>query len=201
MSYDRLTRALHLLIAIGVLAQLIISEVMIYPKHGREGDAFYSVHEALGEMLLVVLVIHWIWRILQTSNVAFSCLFPWFSRYRYAEIWEDTKRFATHITQLRLPPDTLASPLPCAIQGLGLSIATVLGLSGTILFFAMDKNGKMVGWVHTFKEIHEVFGGLIWVYLVAHASMGILHQLAGHGSLRVMARFWEKTPYPPTRPE
>lgn len=195
MIYDRFTRILHLFIAAGMVVQMIISLVMVYPKPGRQSDTFYAFHETWGHMLLVLLLIHWIWCMVRSGNITFSLLFPWLSWPRYRAIQEDIKRYVAHARQFRLPNSTQqASPLASAVQGLGLSVATLLGVSGTIIFFAMAKNGAMIGWVHDVKEAHETLGSLMWVYLVVHATMGILHQLAGHGSMRAMVKVWEKNP-------
>ncbi len=198
MLYDRFTRLLHLFLAIGIVAELGFSLVMVYPKPGRQGDVFYALHEIWGQVSLGVLLIHWIWCMTRTGPVAFSLLFPWFSRSRYRAIQEDIQRYAVQAARFRLPDSAQASPLASAVQGLGLSVATLLGGSGLCLFFAMDAQGAMTDWAHAVKDAHEVLGSLMWLYLAVHVSMGILHQWAGHGSLRAMVWVWEKNPQPTT---
>ncbi|MEO5331018.1 MAG: cytochrome b/b6 domain-containing protein [Magnetococcus sp. YQC-5] len=196
MHYDRFTRLLHIVIACGIMTQMVGSLVMIHPKPGRQGDLFYAMHETWGQVVLGVLVIHWIWSMVRPGSIAFAQLFPWFSLARYRAIQEDIKQFATHAVRFRLPDATQPSPLASAIHGLGLIVATLLGMSGVILFLGISKNGAMVGWVHAVKEAHEVFGSVLWVYLMAHACMGILHQLSGHGSMIAMIKVWKKNPSP-----
>lgn len=195
MIYDRFTRLMHMFIASGMVVQMIVSLVMIHPKPGRQGDTFYAFHETYGQVLLGLLLLHWIWCMVRSGNIAFSQLFPWFSWPRYRAIFEDIKLYASHAAQFSLPNSTQqASPLASAVQGLGLFVAMLLGVSGAIMYFAMAKNGAMIGWVHAVKEIHEILGSLMWVYLVVHATMAIVHQLAGHGSMRAMIMVWEKNP-------
>ncbi|MBF0271754.1 MAG: cytochrome b/b6 domain-containing protein [Magnetococcales bacterium] len=194
MLYDRVTRLLHLMMAIGITGQLLNSLLMIHPKPGRSANAFYALHEIWGQVLLVLLIVHWIWCLVRGGDIPFALLFPWFSPERYGAIREDVKRYVNHVREFRLPDTAQASPLASAIQGLGLIAATLLGVSGTILFFGMEKNGAMSGLVHDIKEVHEVLGSLMWLYLVVHGVMGILHQWSGHGSMGAMIRVWEKNP-------
>ncbi|MBF0444241.1 MAG: cytochrome b/b6 domain-containing protein [Magnetococcales bacterium] len=194
MYYDRFSRFLHIFLAIGISAQLIFSLVMTHPKPGRLGDKFYEIHEYLGLALLGILILHWLWAIIRKGNVPFTQLFPWLTPSRYRPIWEDGQRYASHMIRLRLPQSDLPSPLANAIQGLGLAAALLLGVTGMLIFLnAPPEGGRMTGWLHDVKEVHEAFGGLMWVYLCAHAAMGFLHQFAGHGSIRDMFFFWKKS--------
>lgn len=201
MIYDRITRLLHLLFATGIVVQLVLSLIMVYPKPGRLGDSFYALHATWGQVLLGLLVVHWIWCLVRKKDVSFTFLFPWFSPSQYRAILEDIKRHIDHATHFSLPDTSHPSPLASAVQGLGLSVATLLGVSGTLLFFGMEADGAMMGWLHDIKEAHEVLGTLLWIYLVIHAIMGMLHQWAGHGSMRAMVRVWEKNPQPTIDPQ
>ncbi|MEO5377261.1 MAG: cytochrome b/b6 domain-containing protein [Magnetococcus sp. DMHC-6] len=192
MLYDRFTRLLHLFIATGIFGQMGVSLIMIHPKPGRPGDIFFEMHETLGLILLGVLVVNWVWVLIRQGKVAPGLLFPWFTWSRYGDILRDIQRYWSHIRQFTLPDTNQPSPLASSIQGVGLSAATLLGATGTILFFGITDHGTMPGWVHDVKELHEIFGSLLWLYLIVHASMGILHQLSGHGSMRIMLRVWEK---------
>ena len=196
MIYDRFTRLLHLLLATGIVAELLLSLVMVHPKPGRLGDTFYALHATWGQVLLGLLVVHWIWCIVRSGNLSVGLLFPWFSWNRCQAIYADIKRYMAHAIQFRLPDNTQASPLASAVQGLGLFVATLLGVSGIALLFGMEADGEMVGWVHAVKEGHEVLGLLLWGYLMVHATMAVLHQWAGHGSMGAMVRVWEKMAQP-----
>ncbi|MBF0448312.1 MAG: cytochrome b/b6 domain-containing protein [Magnetococcales bacterium] len=195
MHYDRFTRFIHIFLAIGISAQLAISLVMIHPKPGRLGDLFYEIHEYLGLALLGFVILHWAWAGIRRGKIPFTQLFPWLTPSRYRPLMEDAQRYAGHMTQLRLPPESGSpSPLANAIQGLGLATALLLGASGLLLFLNAPAEGaRMTGWLHDVKEVHEVFGSVLWVYLCAHAGMGVLHQLSGHGSIRDMFFFWKKS--------
>ncbi|MBF0439721.1 MAG: DUF1924 domain-containing protein [Magnetococcales bacterium] len=194
MSHDRFTRLLHLLIAVGIVAQLVGSMGMVHPKPGRAGDALYVMHEIWGQVLLGILIVHWVWSWVRSGSVPIGQLVPWFSGQRCRAVWEDIKNYGSHAVRFRLPEATHPTPLPSAVQGLGLIAATVLGVSGTLLYFYMDPTVKMVGWLHDIKEMHEAVGVMLWIYLVTHAVMGMLHQWVGHESLWAMVKVWKKYP-------
>ena len=195
MHYDHFTRFLHLLLAVGISIQLLISEIMTHPKPGRLGDIFYEIHEYLGLALLGVVVLHWLWAAIRRGSVPFTQLFPWLTPSCYYPLWEDTQRYLSHTTRLRLPKSESPSPLANAIQGLGLATALLLGITGIILFLNAPPEGqRMTGWLHDVKEVHEAFGSILWVYLFAHTSMGLLHQLVGHNSVHSMLFFWKPAP-------
>ncbi|GAB0056811.1 hypothetical protein SIID45300_01123 [Candidatus Magnetaquicoccaceae bacterium FCR-1] len=194
MYYDRITRLLHLLIALGIAGQMLVSLVMIHPKPGRAGDSFYAFHETWGVVLLVLLVSHWMWRLVCSEPAPLGRFFPWFSSSRLGELWADGKNHLVHARQGRLPNETTPGALACAVQGLGLLAATALGVTGTIFMLYVEPNVRPVGWLHDIKEVHEGLGVAMWAYLGLHAGMGIVHQWVGHGSLVAMFRFWEKAP-------
>ncbi|MBF0342460.1 MAG: cytochrome b/b6 domain-containing protein [Magnetococcales bacterium] len=192
MYYDRLTRLLHLLIALGIVGQLMNALVMIHPKPGRMGDGFYAAHEAPGQVLLGLLMLHWRWRMARPGPVAFVRLFPWFSPLACRELFADGQRYLACMRRFSLPHDPVSAPLASAVQGVGLLMATLLGISGTLIFWTMAPGVKMTGWLHAVKELHEGLGIGMWCYLLLHAGMGMAHQMAGHATLSRMFRFREQ---------
>lgn len=190
MKYDPLTRLLHLCLAIGVTAQLLISLVMVYPKPGRLPNQWYEVHETLGAALLGVLLAHWLWSLGRSliRGEAFL-LFPWLSLGRLRDLAEDCRDTLAQMRRGRLPADDEPRPLPAAIQGLGLLAATFLAASGCALLVGMGPDGSLSAPLHAVKEAHEAVAPLMWAYLVVHPVMGVLHQMFGHRSLnRIFGR-------------
>jgi len=194
MNYDRFTRFLHIFLAFGISAQLAMSLVMTHPKPGRLGDTFYEIHEYLGLALLAVLILHWLWAAMRNGSVPLTQLFPWLTPSRYSPLWKDVQHYSSHMARLHLPKSASPSPLANAIQGLGLATALLLGLSGLLMYLNAPPQGeRMSGWLHDVKEVHEVFGSIMWVYLCAHAAMGLLHQFAGHDRISDMFFFWKRS--------
>jgi len=192
MHYDRFTRFLHILLALGITVQMTASLGMTHPKPGRAGDALYEIHELLGAALLGVLVLHWLWSLTRNGQVGIGRLFPWFSRTRLNDLKTDMGRYREALGRGRLPDANEPSALAGAFEGLGLIVGTALAVSGTLILLYAVEGQRMTGWLHDVKEIHETLGPLMWGYLGVHAAAGIVHQLSGHGSLTAMASIWRR---------
>jgi cytochrome b561 len=192
MQYDRITRLLHLLIAAGVCVQLLVSEIMEEPESDHLADLFYGVHEYLGIALFGLSSLYCLWAAIRKSETHLTQFFPWMSPSRYQPILEDVKRYIKSMLSLSLPDSNLPNPLAKAVQGAGLVVALMLGASGLLIYLYAPPGGELRGWLHLVEEVHEVFGGLLWIYLVAHLSMAVLHQLVGHSRIRDMFLFWKK---------
>ncbi|MDR3438652.1 cytochrome b/b6 domain-containing protein [Telmatospirillum sp.] len=184
MRYDPLTRLLHVTIAIGITVQMLVSLVMVYPKPGRLPNEWFAIHETLGVVLCGVLATHWLWSVLRTLVSGEPMrLFPWFSRSRLSELADDIRATVRELGRLRLPNGEGTEAFPAVVQGLGLLLGLFLAGSGTILALGMAPDGTMSSLVHAIKEAHETAAPLMWVYLAAHPTLGILHHLAGHKTL------------------
>ncbi len=188
MQYDRLTRLFHILIAFGITTQMILTLVMVHPKPGREANVFYDAHEYLGAFLLGILVLNWGWTLVRQGPVTLGHLFPWFSKNRLSALKHDIIKHITHLSRLKLPSTDEPSPLAGSIQGLGLIVATLLAITGTLILLYSDPTQRMTGWLHDVKEIHEAFGPMMWAYLGIHVGAGMMHQFFGHQTIRTMFR-------------
>lgn len=194
MFYDRLTRLLHLLFGLGIVAQLFISEWMEHPRPDEPGNFLYEVHEKLGVALFAVLMIHWLWSLVRGGPVSLAQLYPWFSRDRRAALWQDMRHYLGAIVTFRLPPADEPSPLAGAIQGVGLLAATLLAATGTLIFFNVGENWQFSAWLKLVKEVHELLGPLMWGYLVVHVGASVLHEIFGHHVIRSMFSVIKKNP-------
>ncbi len=187
MKYDRLTRIFHILVALGVVTQMLTSLVMVAPKPGRTPNEWFETHETVGLSLLAVLSLYWLWIVARTAlRGEANRLFPWFSRQRRADLWADMGATMREVRHGRLPNDDRPRPLPAAVQGAGLSLALVLAATGSAMALGMAPDGAMSAPLHAIKEVHETLASLMWVYLAVHPPLGLLHQLAGHRSLNRM---------------
>lgn len=189
MRYDPITRIFHLLVALGVTAQMLSSLVMVYPKPGRLPNEWYGVHEVFGISLLAIVSLHWLWAIGRTMvrGEAFM-LFPWLSRARLSDLGRDIAETTREALRGRLPGGDETRALPAAVQGAGLLLALFMAATGTSLAIGMAPDGALSPTLRAVKEIHEAMAPVMWTYLIAHPLLGILHQLAGHRALNKM--FW-----------
>jgi cytochrome b561 len=190
MHYDRITRVLHALLAIGILAQVLVSTVMIVPRPGRAENTWWEVHENLGLLLGIVLIVHWLWTLRRSvARGEGYLLFPWFSRAKLAAIRDDLFDTLADLRRGRLPDPGRPRPLPAALQSLGLILATALALSGTVIMLGMGEDGALPPALRTAREAHEIGGNLMWIYLVVHPLIAVVHELAGQPLIRRMFAF------------
>lgn len=185
MTYNRYTRLLHLAVALGIIIQMVTSLVMVHPKPGRLGDGFYVIHETLGLVVMFVLAAHWLWMLAGYAGQP-GLLFPWFSKNGYATLRDDARRYLAALAERRLPADDTPSPLAGALQGIGLLAGTVLAATGVVLWMAIVPDQRLSPNMRIVKEIHEMMGPVMWAFLAIHPTAGLIHELAGHGTLRRM---------------
>jgi cytochrome b561 len=179
------TRLLHLAVLLVVIHQLLTSTVMERPMPGEDPEWPFALHTWAGVAGLVVLLIFWSWTILRgRSETRLSQLVPWFLPSRLQAIAEEALAFVRDIGQLRAP--SLALPASSsAVHGLGLLLATFLAASGSAWFFVLTGTP----WARTVLGLHKLAGNLMWVYLIVHASMALLHQALGDKVLSRMFGF------------
>lgn len=207
--YSQPLRILHLLLAVGISVQLLLSLVMEVPKPGRPINAFtdflYVIHANVGVVVLVILVAHWLLFVLGHARFGIAHFFPWFSRARLDDLIQEVKELASafrlsnparrnmprfsqawrgeFIREIEKAARTLPlrdpetrNALAGGVEGLGLLLASLLALSGLVLYFGIAGNGAMSSGVHSIKEIHETLGLFMWGYLAIHAGAALFHR-------------------------
>lgn len=178
-SISLLTRILHLLLLLAVLHQLIGSTFMEEPKPGLSEDPLFQFHEWGGLTSLGLVSVFWLWAIVRRGETSFGALLPWFSAHRLAEVWTDLKSHGQALMRFRLPDDRTGA-LASAVHGLGLLIVTAMALTGAASLVATD------GVAEPIHELHKFLGNFMWAYLVGHASLAVIHHVAGSDVLRQM---------------
>ncbi len=189
MRFDPFTRLLHLLLASGVTLQLLLSLFMVDPRPDRPADLWFEIHQAVGFALFVVLPVHWLWSLSRSYGGDFGMLMPWFSRRRLDALRNDLHLMAREFGDRRIPSAETQRPLPAAVEGLGLLTASYMALSGALWSLLSSPNGGGAGLPHFFKESHQLVANAMWVYVIGHAGMAMLHQLGGEPILRSMFGF------------
>jgi len=184
-GYPKINRILHAAFALLMVGQLIGAEFMARPKPGRvrseEQIAFFTAHEVLGIALLIVIGIRL--TLLLGNDAEVRRLFPWFSADRLRGLLGELREFPAIFSGKLNPPgdDNL---LAGAVHGLGLLLGLGLGLTGTLIFTGLARDGAQDPMIHAVMEFHEVLGELLLWYVIAHVGMALLHQLRGHRTLQ-----------------
>lgn len=188
MRYDRMTRWLHVGIALGVAAQLGLSLFMEAPDDQDEVLAsglplqLFEAHENIGMALLALLVLHWLWSLSGHVQEGVGHLFPWFSKERMGKVMTDTKE----VLKFKVVDPEVSNALAGAVHGLGLLAATALAASGAVIFFNLSETGHMTELGKDFHEIHETLGPLMWAYLIGHFAVAVIHKRMGHTNVKEM---------------
>ena len=183
MKYSKSIKVFHALFAFGITLQLLLSNVMRQPRPGRLRTAFealaFAVHEYVGLALLVILIVHWILHLAGHAPEGPAHFFPWFSRERMGRL----KVEARELLQMKLAEPEAQDAIAGAIQGLGLAIATLLAVTGSVIFFGMADDGTMSATTRSIRKVHTTLGSMMWGYLGIHIAAALAHVAAGHRSI------------------
>lgn len=168
------TRLLHLLVALAVTHQLVVSLVMAAPEDGRPGDVFYEFHETVGLATFAVVLAYWVWLALRRSDRGAGALFPWFSHRGRAAVLADVRAHLASLSRFRLPA-LAEQPLASAVHGLGLLAATAMAGTGALAWSEiLAENATEALW-----QTHGLLGNLMWAYLIGHVGLALLHEVTG----------------------
>jgi len=180
------TRAVHGALALAIVAQLVTSYTMHRPRNGAPGDLVYSLHEYAGLLAFVLALLFWVTVLVRTKGTSIAALLPWFASARRRALWGDIAAHRKALFRLRLPLHGQDGPLASAIHGLGLTLVSVMALTGTYWFIMNQFGLGRAVYVHIFLELHALFGNLVWAYLIGHAGIALVHHAARTMSLGVM---------------
>jgi cytochrome b561 len=182
---SHVSRILHLLLMLIVINQLAGSQFMEKPSPGEAAAWPFIVHEWVGIAGFVILTLFWLWAFLRHgSETSLMSLVPWLSASGWRGLLADLKRTTSDIVTWTAPRHTAA--LASAVHGLGLLAASAMAISGAAYFLVLA--GTRLGGL--VLELHKFVANFMWVYLIGHASMAIVHAILGSGVVGRM--FWFK---------
>jgi len=181
---SNLTRVLHLALLAIVLHQVIGSAFVERPLPGDDPEWPFLLHVWSGVAGLQVLLAFWVWTLVRDRHeTPFSTLVPWVFPRRMIAIFAEVGDLVRDLMARRVPSFDFPA-IAGVVHGLGLLLATLLAVSGSLWYFVL--NGTFAGRVVLL--IHELAGNLMWAYLVGHVSMALLHHFVGED--RLMKMFW-----------
>ncbi len=203
MTYGKPVRILHALLAMSVLIQIAIGELMNVPGAGDEpGHAFlqipfafayeghtgviveetlgFEVHEFLGLFIVALVLIRLILAFTTIPGAGWRDLFPYVCASGCKTLIEESKTLFAGLTRLKLAPPEESKAVAGSVHGLIILSVTCMAIIGTVLFFAWNEHGRQTALIDLLGETHEVIAGFLEALLAAHILAVILHQRQGH---------------------
>lgn len=188
--HNRATRLLHAGLALAIVTQLLTSLQMHGPNDVQAGDLLFQVHRYSGLVATVLALGFWVTVLQRSRGTELGALIPWFSGRRLAALWRDIKIHAAAMVKLRLPAHDPEAAFPSAIHGLGLVLISGMAASGAVYFVQValglhsaEPDGMLA------MTVHLTLANLVWVYLIAHAGLAVLHHLLRTMSMSTMWSF------------
>ncbi|HYW03298.1 MAG TPA: cytochrome b/b6 domain-containing protein [Gammaproteobacteria bacterium] len=168
-TWDLPTRALHWALAVTITVQMVDS--FFIDASGTR--AFFYVHEAIGLLAGLIILLHWLWSF---ANFDIRLLFPW-----SGDGWETVKAEAHDLLRGRLPAGGREAGLSSFVHGLGLLAVTAMGLTGFFIFLVVPGGrGAMAHSTHyeaftDLSAVHAFFSWFVWIYLGGHVGSALVH--------------------------
>jgi len=190
MEYDRTTRILHFGIVLSVLLQMFGEKIIGFPEpdHPRRAiQALYiGIHEGIGSIALILVCVYLI--VALDEVVSRERLFPWINVAGRDQLWLEIRRDIPNWLRGKLSPPGESYAIAGAIHGLGISLALLLGFTGSMLFLGIGPHGNMTPDIKVIWECHSVMATIMWIFVTGHAGTALVHEFKGHKILRKMFR-------------
>lgn len=184
-AYHPVTRWLHLGLMLGVLLQLSSSLLMTHPdEHGGPvGKLLMELHQLDGLAVAAIVLANLLWALMLRGSPEKRQVAVLFSR----NVWKDA-----HLVLKKLPAALTgktafispANSLSLIVEMLGLLAMSGMAITGILIWFNNDAGGG-----HSHEHVsqgmeilmtsHALLSKLLWLYVVGHVSMAIMHMRAG----------------------
>jgi cytochrome b561 len=183
------SRLLHLLLAVGVCLQLLLSTFMQQPEPGAIQTALgglgFQLHEVLGLTLLPSILGWFLWILLRHREPSLGDLFPWLISGRQ-KVLQAAQVALAEARQGRLAAEPEILPLIRTVHGLGALCALFMAITGSLVWLGMDASDALPAWAELVLELHQAAATLMWAYLFGHAGMALVHHWRGEATLSRM---------------
>ena len=133
------------------------------------------MHLVSGQVAAVAALMSWGVILTRRTGTGAGLLFPWISVRRLGALRCDFRRHVHGLRHQLLPPYDEANPLTAALHGLGLVLVTAMGVTGFACDLAEDDGFQGAGAVLYATGLHQVMEDLVWVYLLTHGLMALVH--------------------------
>jgi len=201
-------RMLHSLLAICMLTQLAIGELMDVPEveavpsasnlswispayaHGGPHQAIpgtpveetlgFEMHEFLGLSIAALILLRIMLAMTSLPGANWRELAPWASVAGRKQLGTEIKMQMADWKKGKLASLDDGETLARCVHGFILLAGVIMGATGTILFFGWSRTAPQTEIIELIASTHEVVVGGLEALLGAHVLAVILHQRQGH---------------------
>lgn len=182
MRIDLSIRTLHFGMVTVVFYQLISSIWMLVPEpgkmHGFENTLFALHITIFGWGALILGSVYALIRFYEPE--AWGRLIPWFSSKYRSAFFESARKELPNIFKGRLAPPEDTGALAGAVHGFGFLLLIALGLTGGYVAIGIRSDGTMRADTLLLLDFHQLFGFLVWAFIVTHVIMTLYHLILNH---------------------
>ncbi len=184
------TRLLHAGLAISISLQLLLSTFMEMPgpdvvRNGLSAIGF-ELHEVFGMLSLSLILAWFVWLFVRRAEEGPGELFPWFSSAYRLALLQAVKSTGVSLRSRRSPAPADSNRIARTVHGLGALCALGMALSGFTVWLGMSGLGQLTDWANLVLSLHRSLATLMWVYVLGHAGMALLHHVRGEMIVRRM---------------
>jgi len=207
-GYAKPIRLLHSLLALCMLTQLAVGELMdvpeveevpaatgiswIMPAYAHEGHhqaipgmpveetLGFEVHEFLGLTIAALILVRIMLAMTSLPGANWRELAPWASAAGRKQLGDEIKTQMAGWKQGKLAPPEDGEAVARCVHGLILLAGTVMGITGTILFFGWSTTAPQTDIIELVASTHEIVVGGLEALLGAHILAVVMHQRQGH---------------------
>ncbi len=206
-GYAKPIRILHSLLALCILTQISIGELMdvpevedtpavagihlIMPAYAHEGQHHpagtpveetlgFEVHEILGLTIAALILIRIMLAMTALPGANWRELAPWASAKGRKQLVDEIQTQMAGWKQGKLAPPEDGEAVARCVHGFILLAGTVMGITGTILYFGWSTTAPQTELIELVASTHELVVGGLEALLAAHILAVVMHQRQGH---------------------
>lgn len=205
--YAKQIRILHSLLALCMLTQIAIGELMdvpevedapatagihwIMPAYAYEGQQHpagmpveetlgFEVHEILGLTIAGLLLVRLMLAMTSLPGANWRDLAPWASAGGRKQLVRESKMQMAGWKQGKLAPPEDGEAVARSVHGFILLAGFGMGITGPILYFGWSQTTPQTDLIELVAQTHELLIGGLEALLAAHILAVIMHQRQGH---------------------
>ena len=140
----------------------------------------FEVHEYLGLFIGLLMILRIGLAMTSLPGAGWRDLFPWLSADGRDQLGTEIKTQMAGWKQAKLAAPEDGEAVARSVHGLILLAVTVMGATGTALYFGWSTTAPQTELIEFIAETHELVVAGLEVLLAAHILAVVMHQIQGH---------------------